>query len=154
MLGHHTFLMQLDSVLRAITPNRSAGWKDTALDWLIAAVHPKEGGAASGGERARLPELKVVRQQVREDGRVQIEATAQWPPATGDLECRVYRLVGRLNLEQQTPPWVQRWSTNLDTTSEAGNRTLNLESALLGLWHNPELEKQVIAEIFIRVAPM
>jgi len=34
----YTLLMQLDSILRAITPNRSSGWKDTALDWLIAAV--------------------------------------------------------------------------------------------------------------------
>ena len=124
------------------------------VHWDLVSVYPKEGEAAGGGRRVRLPELKVVRQQVGADGKVAIEATAQWPPATGDLECRVYRLVGRLNLEEQTPPWVQRWSTNLDTTAETGNRTLNLESELLGLWHNPDLEKQVIAEIYIRVGPM
>lgn len=122
--------------------------------WELAPVEPKEGAAGTGGGQVRLPELKVVRQQVGEDGKVIIEATAQWPPATGDMECRVYRLVGRLNQEQQTPSWVQRWSTNLDTTPETSNRTLNLESALLGLWHNPELEKQVLAEIYIRVGPM
>ncbi len=132
------------------TPKELAG----LVRWELSPVQPKGGEGGSGGGRSRLPELKVVRQQAGEDGKVAIEATAQWPPATGDLECRVYRLVGRLNLEQQTPPWVQRWSTNLDTTAEAGNRTLNLESALLGLWHNPELEKQVIAEIYIRVGPM
>ena len=73
--------------------------------------------------------------------------------ATGEPGWRVYRLEGRLNLESQTPAWVREWSTNLDTTPEAASKTLNLESALLGLWRNDVLRDQCVAETYIRVGP-
>lgn len=38
VLRTYTLLTQLDSILRVVTPNRSPGWKDTAFEWLIAAV--------------------------------------------------------------------------------------------------------------------
>lgn len=38
MFRTYTLLTQLDPILRAITANRSSGWKDTAFDWLVAAV--------------------------------------------------------------------------------------------------------------------
>jgi hypothetical protein len=37
----------------------------------------------------------------------------------------------------------------LDTTRESGNRTLYLESTLLGLWRNPVIEGQLVAEAVI-----
>lgn len=37
MLGYHV-MQGLDSLLRLITPSRASGWKDTAFDWLIAAI--------------------------------------------------------------------------------------------------------------------
>lgn len=105
-------------------------------------------------ERARYPEIKITEQKIEEDGRVTLNATAQYPGgATGKPLWRSYCIEGRLNLEQQIPPWIRQWSTNLDTTTEAANKTLYLESTLLGLWNNPELKKQPVAQIYLRVGP-
>lgn len=123
--------------------------KAELVSWSAEPVYPSEADAASS--RLRYPELKVVGQSAGDDGKVTLEVSAQWPRGTGDPGWRVYRLRGRLNLEQQTPAWVRQWSTNLDTTADAAGRTLNLESALLGLWRNDVLRDQTAAEVYIRV---
>jgi hypothetical protein len=119
------------------------------LRWNLGPVHP----TGAGAQGVRYPEVKIVKQEIDSGGNVLLLADAQWPPGAGTPEWRAYRLEGRLNLEKQIPPWVQQWSTNLDTTADVANKTLNLESALAGLWHNSTLEKQIVAEIYLRVGP-
>ncbi|HEX8457770.1 MAG TPA: hypothetical protein VF656_10775 [Pyrinomonadaceae bacterium] len=120
------------------------------VDWTLTPLK-RESEAQSG---KRYPELKLVGQQVEADGSVVLQATAQYPGGkTGTTEWRAYLLEGRLNLSQQTPTWIKQWSTNLDTTVESANKTLYLESALLGLWRNPHLENKTIARIYLRVGP-
>ena len=46
---------------------------------------------------------------------------------------------------------VWQWSTELDVSPDTGNRTLFLESALLGIWRNPQIEKQIVATMILRV---
>ncbi len=106
-----------------------------------------------GAERARHPEIKLNSHQPDEQGRVVVRATAHWPQGTGAPGWKAYRLVGRLDLEKQTPPWVKRWSTDVDTTANVADRTLNLEIALAGLWNNSATRSQVIAEVYLRVGP-
>jgi hypothetical protein len=105
-------------------------------------------------ERARYPEIKITNQEIDADGRVVLTASAQYPGgATGKPLWRSYCVEGRLNLDQQIPPWIKQWSTNLDTTADAANKTLYLESTLLGLWNNPILKERPVAQIYFRVGP-
>src|SRR2546423_357113 len=120
------------------------------MRWELEEVHG-DWDAPGGGRR--YPEVRLTGQQADEQGRVVAQATAQWPQGTGKPGWRAYRLVGRLDLEKLSPPWVRQWSTNVDTTTDVANKTLNLESSLAGLWHNPAMEKQVVAEIYLRVGP-
>lgn len=120
------------------------------LNWNLTPLNA-DGEAQSG---KRYPEIKLVGQQVEADGSITLQATAQYPGGkTGTLQWRAYSLEGHLNLSQQTPSWIKQWSTNLDTSVEAANKTLYLESALLGLWRNPQLENKTIARIYLRVGP-
>lgn len=166
-LARFTLLVDVDTEKTGPQPftiNTEVPWSSHARDggtpqelselvhWELVSVQPKIGEAR--GEGVRLPEVKIVGQKVAPDGKIVLEATAQWTPSTGDPTWRVYRLEGRLNLDKQTPPWIERWSTNLDTTADTANRTLYLESALLGLWRNDVLKDQVIAELYIRVGQM
>jgi hypothetical protein len=118
------------------------------VNWQLIPIYPStvEGNV-------RLPELKLLDAKPQTDGTVRLQVSAGWPKAVGTPSWRGYRLEARLNLEQQTPGWVKQWSTDLDTSADVGNRTLFLESALLGVWRNPELEKQVICELYLRVGP-
>jgi hypothetical protein len=117
------------------------------LKWDLTPVYPTE----TAGKKPRLPEVKVVDYQPQPDGAINIRLTARWPPASGPTDWRGYRLEGRLKLDQQTPEWVRQWSTELDVSPDTGNRTLFLESALLGIWRNPQIEKQVVATMYLRV---
>ncbi len=122
------------------------------LSWNLVQLNPEV--EENKKERERYPEIKITNQKTEPDGKTTLDATAQFPGGrTGTPQWRVYLLEARLNLQQQTPPWIRQWSTELDTTAESANKTLYLESALLGLWRNPELEKQSIAKIYIRVGP-
>lgn len=121
------------------------------LRWELIPVYPPE--AQVNAQGVRYPEIKIVKQEVDASGNILLSASAQWPPGAGVPEWRAYRLEGRLNFGKQVPPWVQQWSTNLDTTMEVANRTLNLESALSGLWSNSILEQQVVADVYLRVGP-
>lgn len=120
------------------------------LRWELEEV-PGDWDAPGGGRR--YPEVRLTGQQADEGGRVLALATAQWPQGTGTPGWRAYRLVGRVDLERLAPPWVKQWSTNFDTTADVANKTLNLESSLGGLWHNPVMERQVVAEVYLRVGP-
>lgn len=108
--------------------------------------------AEEGGE-LRFPELKLAGQKVEPDGKVSLTINAKFPLGAATPQWRVYRLEGRLNLQQQTPQWINDWSTDLDTTASAANKTLYLKSALLGLWRNPELEQQTVALVYIMAGP-
>lgn len=134
--------------LDAGTPKELAG----LIKWDIVPVYPNNTQDNSQGSM-RLPIIKISKEDVGDDGKVLLEMDAQWPPGVGNPGWRVYRLEGHLNLDKQSPPWVQQWSTNLDTSGDAANRTLNLESALAGLWRNAFMEKQVVAGIYLRVGP-
>lgn len=124
------------------------------VSWELTAVSPDaSSGESRAAARTRYPEIKITGQGVDAEGRVLLEATAQWPQGTGDLAWRAYKLTGHLNLEKQTPPWIQRWSTNKDDIAEMGNKTFLLESGMLGLWRNDVLKNQVLAEICLRVGP-
>ncbi len=111
------------------------------IDWRLIPIYPK-----LPDSKARYPEVKIVGQQVNDAGHVLVQATAQWTPSVGNLCWRGYRLEGHLKPEAMTPQWVREWSTNLDTTIESANKTLYLESGLLGLWRNPVLSNQLVAE--------
>jgi hypothetical protein len=126
--------------------------KARLVNWSVVPVY-QTGEATNQPEGWRYPELRITGQQVDAEGRALLQVAAQWPRATGDPGWRVYRLEGRLNFEKQTPAWVEQWSTNLDTTAEVANRTLNLESVLLGLWRNDVLKNQPVAEAYLRVGP-
>jgi hypothetical protein len=129
------------------TPQERAG----LVKWNLVPIYPEAGSAVEKG--MRLAEVKLVRAEPQPDGTVSLALTAQWPRANGTPEWRVYGLEGRLNLDEQTPLWIKQWSTEMDTTAEMGNRTLYLESALLGLWNNPQLKKQIVAQMYLRVGP-
>lgn len=111
------------------------------IRWDLVPVYPE-----SPNPKSRYPEVKIVRKQVNDDGQIVLQATAEWPTAVGDLCWRGYRLEGRLQPEALAPQWVSDWSADLDTTTETGNRTLYLESGLLGLWRNPVVSNQLVAE--------
>jgi len=122
------------------------------VTWTVAPVRAE--AQSKQNERARYPEIKITNQEIDADGRVVLTATAQYPGgATGKPLWRSYCIEGRLNLDQQIPQWIKQWSTNLDTTADAANKTLYLESTLLGLWNNPILKEHPVAQIFLRVGP-
>lgn len=123
------------------------------VSWDLMPVYPEASDKPRAAQRARYAEIKLTGQGVDAEGRVLLEATAQWPQGTGDLAWRAYKLTGHLNLEKQTPPWIQRWSTNKDDIAEMGNKTFLLESGMLGLWRNDVLKNQLLAEICLRVGP-
>jgi hypothetical protein len=125
------------NVLRGVTVQELAGM----ISWELIPIYPKT--PVSG---TRYPELKIVGQSVDAAGHLVVDVTAQWPPSVGDLCWRGYRLEGRLAPDQMTPQWVRDWSTDVDTTIERANRTLYLESALLGLWRNDVLKNQLVGE--------
>jgi len=123
------------------------------IRWNILPVFPAEEVKGQ-----RFPTLKVVEKPTFDssngaDGRIVLQATAGFPTGTEKPSCRVYRLEGRLDLNQATPEWIRSWSTDLDTDPKTGNRTFNLETALLGLWNNSSVKDQLVAEAYLRVGP-
>jgi hypothetical protein len=118
------------------------------LTWEVVPVFPE---SEVRGER--YPEIKIVGSQATGSGELTLQATVGFPPGTEVPSWRAYRLAGKLNLNQSSPPWIKAWSTDLDTTREVGNRTFNLETALLGLWNNSRAKDQVLAQAYFRVGP-
>jgi hypothetical protein len=116
------------------------------IRWELVPVYPETPSGTS-----RYPEVKIVNTSVADNGRIALQATAIWPAAVGSLCWRGYRLEGRLRPEALTPQWVSAWSADLDTTTATATQTLYLESGLLGLWRNPVLNDQLVAEASVLV---
>jgi hypothetical protein len=130
-----------DNVKQSGTPEELA----RLVKWELKDVYS---GSTKGN---RLSELRLTSVEPQSDGSVRLGLTAQWPKANGTPDWRGYVLQGQLDLEKPVPNWVKQWSCESDTSRDMGNRTLYLESALLGLWHNPSLEKQIVFELYLRV---
>ncbi|MDA2925657.1 hypothetical protein MYX78_00220 [Acidobacteria bacterium AH-259-G07] len=122
--------------------------------WDLTILNCEDVEISIEDEKRRYPEITLIGYETDPAGRVVLHASAQWPKDIGVLSWHVYRIEGRLDLKEHTPLWVREWSTNLDISEETGNRTLNLESMLLGLWRNDLLQRQVLAEVCIRVGPL
>lgn len=136
-------------------------WSDHALDtaneaelaqlltWKVEGVYPAP--TELGGKR--FPEVKLNQKHVDSPGHITIDATAGFASGTGEPSWRVYRIQATLNLNQISPSWIKEWSVDLDTTRDVGNRTFNLETALLGLWSASTTKDHVVAEAYLRIGP-
>jgi hypothetical protein len=123
------------------------------IRWNILPVFPAEEVKGQRFPIVKIVEKPTLDSSEEADGRIVLQATAGFPAGTEQPSCRVYRLEGRLDLNQATPEWIRSWSTDLDTDPKTGNRTFNLETALLGLWNNSSVKDQLVAEAYLRVGP-
>lgn len=119
------------------------------LNWSVERVYPA--GAKVTGKR--FPEIKILQTHDDTPGQITIDATAGYPTGSESPAWCVYRLRARLNLNQSSPAWIKDWSIDLDTTRDVGNRTFNLETALLGLWNASDTKDRTVAEAYIRIGP-
>jgi hypothetical protein len=119
------------------------------LSWSVERVYPPSGKTT--GER--YPEIKILQTHVDAPGEITIDATAGYPSGTARPAWCAYHLRAKLNLNQSSPAWIKDWSIDLDTTREVGNRTFNLETALLGLWNASDTKERTVAEAYIRIGP-
>jgi hypothetical protein len=119
------------------------------LHWDVVQIYPAETARA----RKRFPQIKILGAHVEHPGQITIDATAGFPSGTEAPSWCVYELRGTLNLNEASPSWIKGWSVDLDTTREAGNRTFNLETALLGLWNTSQAKTQVVARAHLRIGP-
>jgi len=119
------------------------------LSWSVERVYPPD-GKTSG---QRFPEIKILQTHVDAPGQITIDATAGYPTGTAKPSWCAYHLRAKLNLNQSSPAWIKDWSIDLDTTREVGNRTFNLETALLGLWNASDTKERTVAEAYIRIGP-
>jgi hypothetical protein len=136
-------------------------WSDHALDtaneaelaqlltWKVENVYPEQ--TESAGKR--FPQVKILQTHVDSPGQITLDATTGFNSGTGEPSWRVYRIEARLNLNQSSPTWLKDWSVDLDTTREVGNRTFNLETALLGLWSASTAKDHLVAEAYLRIGP-
>lgn len=124
------------------------------LRWQVVPVKPAEGGGTAEGVRYAVVKADP-KSRLDGQGRVVVRLTAGWPRTTAEPAWRAYALRGYLELGMghEPLPWIRHWSTDLDINIEQADRTLNLESVLTGLWRNPVLEEQVVAEVFLQVGP-
>lgn len=127
------------------------------LRWEVEPVYPKE-ESANGAGPVRYPVVKLKNatgEPVIKDGHLEVQASVGWPRSTAKPAWRVFRLQSRLDVAMghEPLPWIKQWSTDLDTTDTVGDRTLNLESVLTGLWRNPVLEQQTVTTVYLRVGP-
>ena len=141
-----------------IPMNWSQSAKDSASEeelvkLLTWELEPTPGKQVKSGYRFADIRLADGKPPVYEKGQFKVNLVASWPFAAGSPAWRSYRLIAKLNLEKASPSWVSDWSTDLDTTSKVGNKTLYLESTLLNLWRNPVLKKQAVVEIGFRIGP-
>jgi hypothetical protein len=119
------------------------------LTWEVVHIYPQPAEAA----RKRFPEVEILGTHVDSPGQITIDATAGFPAGTQEPSWCAYHLQGKLNLNRSSPAWIKGWSVDLDTTREVGNRTFNLETALLGLWNASATKDQIVAEAYIRIGP-
>lgn len=119
------------------------------LRWELQPVYPQQ---EQPGERYPEIELQPEKLEVDTQGNFVMPATAKWPLAAGRACWRAYRLIGRLNQDAE-PAWVRAWSTDDDSKPVAGSKTFDLTVALLGVWRNPVLAQQSVAEAYLRIGP-
>jgi len=124
------------------------GTGDEMLSLVKWTLEPIGGDKDAKG--VRYPNLKLVKQEIKE-GNAELTFEAGWTMGAGDLSWRMYLLNGKLDTEKTAPPWVRAWSTDDDTTSVNGSRTLNLESSLGTLWNNAALKSHTVGSACIRV---
>ena len=120
------------------------------LSWEAVRI---DGGAGSDDARRRIPGVRVRQTAVADDGSIEVTVTPVWPAGTGQLTWAAYALRGSLRKEEETPPWIRDWSTDLDNEPKYGNRTLFLENAALGIWRNRSAASEPVAQVFIRIGP-
>jgi hypothetical protein len=119
------------------------------LQWEIIPVYPVKENPGHCYPLIKLNNKPTV----DEKGQIIFQATVEWSQDSRKAAWRAYRLVGRLNQDANTLAWVRDWSTDLDTHTGSGGKTLDLTTALLGVWRNPTLKDQAIAQIYLRVGP-
>jgi hypothetical protein len=144
--GGQQFLLSVrpswsSDALRGGSPDELA----SLIKWELKQVFPQQ--EKSG---LRYPNLKLVKQEIK-NGRAELIFESGWTKDNGSTAWRMYQLIGRLDVEKSTPPWVSAWTTNLDTTADLGNKTLNIESTLANLWNNAALKDSAVAEVCVRV---
>lgn len=121
----------------------------SVLDWQLEQTYPTK---EETGKRYPEIDRKIVAELGGND-QLKLKATARWPKAAGTPGWRGYRLAARLKPNSELG-WIRAWSTDDDRFSDAGSKTLGLKTTLLGLWRNPILEKQPIAEFYLRIGPL
>ena len=119
------------------------------LSWSVERVYPPNGKSTG----KRFPEIKIQQARADAPGQITIDARAGYLAGTEKPAWCAYHLLAKLNLNQSSPAWIKDWSIDLDTTRDAGNRTFNLETALLGLWNASETKETTVAEAYIRIGP-
>jgi hypothetical protein len=123
------------------SPDELAG----LIKWELKQVFP-----VNEKSDLRYPNFKLVKQEIK-NGKAELTFESGWSKDNGSTAWRMYHLVGELDVEKNAPPWVAAWTTNLDTTVESANKTLNIESSLANLWKNSVLEHYPVAELCVRV---
>ncbi|MCU0237953.1 MAG: hypothetical protein MUC29_00795 [Pyrinomonadaceae bacterium] len=114
------------------------------IKWELKAISENE------NEKYRYPEIKLTNKPTINGSEISIDFETGWKKDIGTKGWRLYQLTGKIDPEKM-PSWVAKWSTNLDTTSDTANRTLNLESSLATLWNNQSVNDYVIAKVCLRV---
>lgn len=107
-------------------------------------------GADKEQNNVRYPNLKLTNQEIK-DGAVEMTFETGWTKDAGEFGWRMYRLVGKFDTDQPVLPWVKRWSTQVDTTADVANKTLNLDGSFGNLWKNTPLQNVIISSACIRV---
>jgi hypothetical protein len=119
------------------------------LDWKLEQTYPAKEKDVKGN---RYPEIQLTKVEPQENGALRFSALAKWPKTAGTANWRAYHLVARIK-PNSVLNWIRDWSTDNDKTTEAGSKTLDLKTTLLGMWRNPVLENQAIAEAYLRIGP-
>jgi hypothetical protein len=113
--------------------NSLVGWS------LVAVQGPWE------GHGDRLPQV-IMQPPTMVTGAWSVPLEAFWPQGTGDFGYRVYVLRATVSMRNRMLPWIEMWSTEDDTKPERGNKTLFLQSQLLGLFPD-----QMVTQVYFRV---
>ena len=109
--------------------------------------------AARSDGRRRVPQIRIEQTSFSDDGTIQLTITPVWPAGTGERSWAAYTLRGSIRTDDDAPPWIRAWSTDLDDAPQYGNRTLFLENAALGIWRSGSGPPQQVARLFIRIGP-
>lgn len=144
--GEQTFTVSvkpawLNHVLASGSPDELAN----LIDWKLQRIFPE-----NEEDGMRYPNFKIEKTEIK-NGSVELTFKTGWTKDNGAAAWRMYQVVGKLDVEKTAPPWVTAWTTNLDTTAETANKTLNIESSLANLWKNTALENYPVAEFCVRV---